>query len=601
MKDINSIRQHFRFLLTDELGDAVIQLKELLLEGSAKHQLVLLQEGNFKNLNKQKLRGTINFETYQIESNKIRSALLDLIEELEAGDLEAPEKPTNKGTYTKGNILYDISSKMKVGTTHKCVIRIAFDEDTLLENIELSEDTKLQDIRISNVMLVDIVNPIADEAAFSIYTISEKEQFIDQDSYTQWVYYVKPLRTGQHPLILKVAIVEMVNNKERKREIVMEEMITILSEQERLPTEATQFKSAGYSFLVGAAEERAKRAAVPSPPTPSSGQSGSFFYKVVSVSMIALVLTVAGAWAIVPAVKHYNFWQDTIESDSVEAYEAYLDRYPDGKHAIKATARIEILEKEEIENTVPEEIPLDTIPSQELLQVPEEQDKKLPTNKQEKPVDPQKKKEETTKTEVLVQDNKTKQEQENEPPAEKAKEETPVKKAPTSMQDPRDNKSYRVIKVGNLLWMADNLEYKAKSTFLYDKDLKNYKPYGRLYRWDEAYYACPEGWRIPTDKEWRALAKAYGGCDEDASDGGRQAFQALFMGGASGFNAKAGGERNPDGKYNHLNVIGNYWSITPYATSNAHYYYFDAKAKRMVRSQAYKKFAYSCRCVKEWK
>ena len=34
---------------------------------------------------------------------------------------------------------------------------------------------------------------------------------------------------------------------------------------------------------------------------------------------------------------------------------------------------------------------------------------------------------------------------------------------------------------------------------------------GRLYTWYVAQKACPKGWRLPTDKEWKMLADLFGG------------------------------------------------------------------------------------------
>ena len=54
---------------------------------------------------------------------------------------------------------------------------------------------------------------------------------------------------------------------------------------------------------------------------------------------------------------------------------------------------------------------------------------------------------------------------------------------------------------------------------------------------------------MPTDDEWRQLAKYYGGVSEDAEDKGKAAYQALLAPGKSGFNAVLGGGRSDDGQY----------------------------------------------------
>ncbi|MDR3000768.1 MAG: hypothetical protein LBU89_05835, partial [Fibromonadaceae bacterium] len=52
--------------------------------------------------------------------------------------------------------------------------------------------------------------------------------------------------------------------------------------------------------------------------------------------------------------------------------------------------------------------------------------------------------------------------------------------------DPRDGQRYRITKIGELLWMAENLNYKVAdslNSWCYDDDDSNCEKYGRLYDW----------------------------------------------------------------------------------------------------------------------
>lgn len=80
-----------------------------------------------------------------------------------------------------------------------------------------------------------------------------------------------------------------------------------------------------------------------------------------------------------------------------------------------------------------------------------------------------------------------------------------------SLKDARDGKTYKTIEIDGLEWMTQNLDYKDKSSVCYDKKEKNCKSLGRLYAWDEAVNACPEGWRLPTKDEFESLLKNAGG------------------------------------------------------------------------------------------
>lgn len=53
--------------------------------------------------------------------------------------------------------------------------------------------------------------------------------------------------------------------------------------------------------------------------------------------------------------------------------------------------------------------------------------------------------------------------------------------------------------------MAENLNYNSENSFCYDELKSNCDKYGRLYIWEIAKNVCPDGWHLPSDREWKIL------------------------------------------------------------------------------------------------
>ena len=134
--------------------------------------------------------------------------------------------------------------------------------------------------------------------------------------------------------------------------------------------------------------------------------------------------------------------------------------------------------------------------------------------------------------------------------------------------DERDGQTYKTVKIGNQIWMAENLNigtiipstspgYEMSNNdviekYCWDNEAGNCDgsdgtmKRGGFYEWKEAMQfwdgqpelpvkgICPKGWHIPANSEWNELF---------ANTGGDNAFTNLLQGGNSGFDAFLTGYR----------------------------------------------------------
>jgi uncharacterized protein (TIGR02145 family) len=130
----------------------------------------------------------------------------------------------------------------------------------------------------------------------------------------------------------------------------------------------------------------------------------------------------------------------------------------------------------------------------------------------------------------------------------------------SSFVDERDGQSYNTTTIGNQVWMAENLNYQTENSVCYNYEEANCEINGRLYPWSDAKdLACPEGWRLPTEDEWKELAAAMGG--DDIAGKRLQAIAEEYEGSIGSddcdFSAKGGVDASGE-----LSSSSSFWSAT---------------------------------------
>ena len=76
------------------------------------------------------------------------------------------------------------------------------------------------------------------------------------------------------------------------------------------------------------------------------------------------------------------------------------------------------------------------------------------------------------------------------------------------MFDSRDSQYYKTTVIDGKTWMSENLNHEVDVTMdttCSGNSPENIDAYGRLYTWDVAQTACPQGWRLPSREELLGL------------------------------------------------------------------------------------------------
>jgi uncharacterized protein (TIGR02145 family) len=168
----------------------------------------------------------------------------------------------------------------------------------------------------------------------------------------------------------------------------------------------------------------------------------------------------------------------------------------------------------------------------------------------------------------------------------------------TTFADLRDGQKYRSVKIGNQLWMAENLRFEIGDSWCYDDKKSNCKKYGRLYDWNMAKVACPAGWHLPTEAEWDSLENAAGGNVPGKKLKATSGWNENGNGTDEfGFSALPGGTRDTDGSFGDAGYAGYWWTATEGGSSYAYYWGIGYYGGYMGESSYGKGIGFSVRCI----
>ena len=199
-------------------------------------------------------------------------------------------------------------------------------------------------------------------------------------------------------------------------------------------------------------------------------------------------------------------------------------------------------------------------------------------------------------------------------------------------KDNRDNKTYKWLRIGEQIWMAENLAFNpdVNGYWINDKITNDGYKYGNLYIWEVAQKVCPEGWHLPSNEEWQQLEISLGMSKSEAEEFGERGtgiakklkstsdwVENCNGDNSSGYNALPTGMRSNknirdlNDPYNtnnnsYIGYLTGFWTCTPYKTESAILRFlsftnsFSSFKPFEIQKNAYSRdYGFSVRCVKD--
>ena len=170
--------------------------------------------------------------------------------------------------------------------------------------------------------------------------------------------------------------------------------------------------------------------------------------------------------------------------------------------------------------------------------------------------------------------------------------------------DDRDGQTYKTVKIGDQVWMAENLNYEGEDSYCYNDSAEYCEEYGHLYTWVSARDACPTGWHLPTREDLDTLLSTVGG-DSLAGNalksfaGWNRAEDEGNGVDSYGFSGSPAGWMDLTGDYYQVGYFGRFWSISSCSDKKAYTLHLKYNAESGSLDCTLKESAISVRCVKD--
>ena len=146
-----------------------------------------------------------------------------------------------------GRILFDHPEEMKVGIEERVVVRLTKDiTENLTEGLEGVEAPQIEPIEVGAFMTVTLTGG----DSFDINALSSEQQVVRPVGFTEWSWYVTPLKPGVQELHLTVTVRILIPGQDEQKIdwLVIDKQISV---DVNPPYTFTRFIECYWQWIVG--------------------------------------------------------------------------------------------------------------------------------------------------------------------------------------------------------------------------------------------------------------------------------------------------------------------------------------------------------------
>jgi len=247
MSRVLETKASLKKLIAQGIDQAIRRLDELLNPELPYYNTYIHLKSRYSAYLSAVIMGTASQKELDEQYAKLSHTLILLVDGLQESDLKPESNAASSANAPRqGELLYHIPRQMQEQHEYRCAVRVAYFKKIINIKWQDHPDDVQDSIRVAEVMSVELIG-LDDLEDFRIKSLHNTVQFLDENDFTEWIFLVKPKRAGEFNLALRVSVIEVKDNREVKKDIVLEQRVIVVTEKSE-PEAAPKLTKSGITI-----------------------------------------------------------------------------------------------------------------------------------------------------------------------------------------------------------------------------------------------------------------------------------------------------------------------------------------------------------------